>query len=53
MQAIDSLTNQGYALSVDHDEIVIRYTGAGHPDPATVRPLLAELKTRKAEAIAY
>ncbi len=53
MQVIVSLANQGYALSVDQDQIVIKYIGQGHPDPATVRSLLDELKEHKAEALEY
>jgi hypothetical protein len=53
MQIIDSLTNQGYAFSVDHGDLVIKYTGQGQPDPATVKPLLEQLKANKREAIAY
>jgi hypothetical protein len=53
MQAIDSLKNQGYNLSVDHDDLFIKYTGPGHPDPATVRPLLDDLRAHKQEAISF
>jgi hypothetical protein len=53
MKAIGELRNQGYALSVDHDVLVIKYTGQGHPDPATVKPLLAELRAHKQDAIIF
>jgi len=53
MQAISELRNQGYTISLDHDDLVIKYTGAGHPDPATVKPLLEELRAHKAEALDY
>ncbi|MGD0153132.1 MAG: hypothetical protein ABSC17_05145 [Thermacetogeniaceae bacterium] len=53
MQAIAALTDQGYILSVDHDDLVIKYTGAGHPDPVTIKPFLDELRNHKQQAIAY
>jgi hypothetical protein len=53
MRLIDDLTDAGYVLLLEHEEIVARYTGPGQPDPATVRPLLEELRRRKAEAVAY
>ncbi len=53
MQAISGLSRQGYTISVDQDDLVIRHTGQGHPDPATVRPLLEELRQHKQEALEY
>jgi hypothetical protein len=53
MRAIGSLRNQGYVFSVDHDDLVIKYAGQGHPDVGTVKPLLEELRAHKQEAIAF
>jgi hypothetical protein len=53
MQAVSDLVVQGYTLSVNHDDLVIKYTGQGRPDPATVRPLLDELRTHKQDAINF
>lgn len=53
MQAIDELQKLGYTLTIDRDEIVVKHTGQGHPDPGTVKPLLDELRQRKREALVY
>ena len=42
----------GYELEADGEEVVYRWTGPGHPDPATVLPLLEDLKVHKVEALA-
>jgi hypothetical protein len=53
MRAIKELRNLGYELNCENEKIIATYTRQGHPDPVTVKPLLAELKEHKAEAIAY
>jgi hypothetical protein len=53
MQAIDELRKLGYTLTIDRDDLIVKFTGQGHPDPATVRPLLAELKEHKQQALEY
>jgi hypothetical protein len=53
MRAIDELQKLGYTLTIDRNEIVVKHIGQGHPDPATVKPLLDDLRAHKQEAIAY
>jgi hypothetical protein len=53
MQSIIELRKLSFSLTIDHDDLVVKYTGAGQPDPATVKPLLAELRNRKQDALDY
>ena len=53
MQAIQQLRDLGYTITTNGDKINATYTGQGHPDPATVRPLLDELRAHKAEAVDF
>jgi hypothetical protein len=51
--AIDALARMGYRPLLEGEDIYLKWQGQGHPNPEQVRPLLAMLKTHKAEAIAY
>ncbi|KUK53542.1 MAG: hypothetical protein XD78_1117 [Desulfotomaculum sp. 46_296] len=53
MDCIAKLQELGYQFTVTGGRISYKFTGSREPDVASVRPLLAELKTRKQEAIAY
>jgi hypothetical protein len=53
MNALTALRGLGYCVTADGDAVRLEFTGAGTPDPAAVRPLLAELRAGKAEALAY
>ena len=52
MRAIVELERLGYTLTLDNNNIRYQVIGA-QPDPATVRPLLAELKEHKPEAVTF
>lgn len=51
MNAITELEKYGYSFTLAGE--TIRAACSAAPDPAVVRPLLAELKQRKTEALAY
>jgi hypothetical protein len=53
MQAIQQLRQLGYTITTNGDKINATYTGDDHPDPATVRLLLEELRAHKQDAITY
>jgi len=53
MLAIQELEKHGYRFEVLDNSIKFKYSRNDDPDPAIVRPLLEELKTRKEEAIYY
>ena len=48
---ISRLRAMGYEVQLEDKEVVCRWKGTGRPDPATVRPLMNELKERKAEIL--
>ncbi len=48
---LSRLRATGYEIWPEAGGIVCRWQGEGAPDPATVRPLLAELRRRKAEVL--
>ena len=52
MDALTKLRDMGYLIRAEGDQIRCSWQGPGKPDPATVRPLLDELRERKAEALA-
>ena len=51
MDVVARLREAGYWVRVEGDRIKCSWQGEGKPDPETVRPLLAELKAQKAEAL--
>ncbi|MEW6425506.1 MAG: hypothetical protein AB1523_12350 [Bacillota bacterium] len=53
MNCIIKLQEMGYQFTLAGDRINYKLIAGAMPDPAAAAPLLAELKTRKAEAIAY
>lgn len=53
MQVISELEKQGYFFWLAGEKIKFEYRGPGRPDTDIVRPLLEELKARKAEAARY
>jgi hypothetical protein len=53
MNAVEALRALGYSVTADGDTVRLAFTGAGQPEPAVVRPLLAELRAAKAQALAY
>lgn len=53
MDCIAKLQELGYQFTITGSRISYKFTGSGEPDVAVVKPLLAELKARKQEAIAY
>lgn len=53
MDRITILQRLGYRFTLAGDRIIYKLTPGAKPDPAIAAPLLAELKARKAEAIAY
>ncbi|MSS72857.1 MAG: hypothetical protein EXS64_15390 [Candidatus Latescibacteria bacterium] len=46
------LRTMGYNIQTEGREIIYRWQGLGKPDPASVLPLLEEMRLRKAEALA-
>ena len=52
MKALETLEELGYFLSVQESGLAYEHIGPA-PDPEMVRPLLAELKAVKEEAIDY
>ncbi len=48
---IGLLRRAGYEVRLDRDQVICLWKGAGRPDPATVRPLLNDLKHRKTEVL--
>lgn len=53
MLLLEKLKDAGYSISLQGEELKLTWTGQGKPNPAQVKPLLAELKERKQEALAY
>jgi hypothetical protein len=51
MQTVTALLRLGYHLSADGSNIRFRYQGPGNPS-AEAKPLIEELRSRKAEALA-
>ena len=52
MEVQTRLREIGYTLAADGENIKCSWRGAGKPDPNTVYPLLEELRSHKAEALA-
>lgn len=53
MQLLRELEELGYEVAFEGNNIRLTWRGQGKPDPATVKPLLDELKRRKEEAIRW
>jgi hypothetical protein len=53
VNCIIKLQEMGYQFTLAGDRINYKLIAGAMPDPAAAAPLLAELKARKAEAIAY
>jgi hypothetical protein len=53
MQILRELEAMGYDITLDGNNVRLTWRGQGKPDPATVKPLLEELKRRKEEAIRW
>ncbi len=53
MRVLSELIDIGYRVSLRGDSLSLIYCGNGEPPVEKVKPLLAELKAQKAEAIAY
>jgi hypothetical protein len=51
--AVRQLANLGYKFTVTGATIKAKYEGEGKPDPAQVRPLLAQVKANKSEVLAF
>ena len=52
IDVLDRLRDIGYKVTASGDRLRCRWQGPGKPDPSVVRPLLDELRERKAEALA-
>ncbi len=53
MKVLKELEMQGYFFWLENDLIQYEYRGNEQPDPDIIKPLLAELKERKEEAVKY
>src|SRR5437868_5373305 len=53
MDALIRLKSLGYQVEVHGQQLHLRYAAPGMPNPAVVRPLVATLRARKAEALNY
>jgi hypothetical protein len=53
MNTVTALRALGYSVTADGDTLRLASTGASQPEPAVVRPLLAELRAAKAQALVY
>lgn len=53
MLLLQQLKEAGYIISLQGDDLKLTWTGDGKPDPDQVKPLFAELKERKQEALIY
>ncbi len=53
MRAVQELEKVGYVFWLDNGQIRFEYRGENKPVPSMVNPLLATLRERKQEAIAY
>lgn len=53
MFLLQRLADMGYSISLRGDDLKLTWTGEGKPDPDQVKPLFAELKERKQEALTY
>lgn len=53
MFLLQRLADMGYSISLRGDDLKLTWTGEGKPDPDQVKPLFAELKERKQEALIY
>uniref|UniRef100_A0A7V4G8V1 Uncharacterized protein n=1 Tax=Desulfobacca acetoxidans TaxID=60893 RepID=A0A7V4G8V1_9BACT len=51
--AVQKLMDLGYRFNVQGETIKGRYEGPGEPDPARVRPLLAQVGAYKEEVLDY
>ena len=50
--AIQILQSMGYAVSLERDQIVLKYDGHTVPDSAVVEPLMEEIRQHKSAVIA-
>lgn len=50
--ALHALQSMGYAISLDHDNIVLGYSGDALPDTEVVAPLVAEIREHKSAIVA-
>ncbi|HSV31726.1 MAG TPA: hypothetical protein VLH40_06870 [Atribacteraceae bacterium] len=53
MQTVLELQRLGFRLWLDGTNIKYEHRGTAKPDAATIKPLVAELKANKAEAVKY
>jgi len=53
MEVILALQALGYDVRAEGDAVHLHFVAGGQPDTALVRPLIAELRQRKADALAY
>jgi len=53
MLVLQQLEGMGYKITLEGTNLRLTWHGEGNPDPATVRPLLEELKRRKEEAVRW
>jgi hypothetical protein len=51
--AIQKLSAMGYCFALKGDQVRYEWHGSGDPDPAQVRPLLAQVKANKSEVVDF
>jgi hypothetical protein len=51
--AIQKLSAMGYCFALKGDQVRYEWNGSGDPDPAQVRPLLAQVKANKPEVVDF
>jgi len=53
IEAVRKLAHLGYRFTVNGESIKARHEGQGDPDPATVLPLLAQVKANKPQMVDF
>ncbi|MBS4032640.1 MAG: hypothetical protein KGZ63_14660 [Clostridiales bacterium] len=53
LSLLKKLQEIGYRVTLDGECLRLLWTGSGKPDPATINPLLSELRMRKSEAVSF
>ncbi len=53
MQVIKKLQELGYQFTLQDSDLKLTFAGSSYPDPGLVKPLIAELKENKQDAILY
>jgi len=51
MNALNKLKELGYEVRLEGDGLSLVWKAPGRPDPSRIRPLLEEVRARKAEAV--